>query len=357
MCDQQQSPLRSALSRAAPSGDDYAQYLFRALCAGRMAQTGESHNQALDELRRIPAGTPPIPEAADTDQAFLESCFLEEIGRCHKDRWRPRMLPFAVRSVTPRPHELVVRVPKEFLPDIIRGIMPSWSAEEEMTGAFSQVYGIPGLRARLWPGRVLLSRPGLAGRITIAASAGRWRKAARIAADLGGADGMLMPWLTRPHDWHPAEARWVASWPGHYSPDGWQYRNSRLASQILRRLPGLCPAPRAYYHDLWFNRFGDTCRIQFEWALGVPHNVILGRLLHPVFGPGARIAPHDGQSLEDCYAETATQVRVQCTRQPATWIDLRRTIWDEDQHDESFGQGFTEQRRRRRKTAEEKYGY
>jgi hypothetical protein len=194
--------------------------VFRALCAGRMAQTGESHNQALDELRRIPAGTPPIPEAADADQAFLESCFLEAIGRCEKDRWRPRMLPFAVKSVTPRPHELVVRVSGAFLPDIIRGIMPSWPAEDEMTGTVSQIYGIPGLRAQLHQERVVLSRPGFAGRISIPVPAGRWRKASRIAADLGGADGAWMPWLTHPHDWHPEEACWVASWPGHYSADG-----------------------------------------------------------------------------------------------------------------------------------------
>lgn len=332
--------------------------VLRALCTGRMTQTGESHNQAIVEIRRIPAGALPIPEAAHTDQAFLESCFLEAIGQCPKDRWRPRLLPFAVRSVTPRPDELIVRVPAEFLPDIIGGIMPSWAAADEEAGTVSQVHGIPGLRARHQQGRVVLTRPGLTGRISIPAPAGRWRKAALIAADLGGRDhGMQMPWLTHPFDWHPAEARWVASWPGHYSPDSRQYRDSLLASQILRRLPGLCPVPRAYYHDLWFNRFGDTCAIQFEWALGFPHHVVLSRLLDPVFGPGVDIAPHDGQSLEDCYADTARHVRVQSARQPATWIDLRRTVWDEDKHDESFVREFAKQCRRRRDIADARYSY
>jgi|HubBroStandDraft_3_1064219.scaffolds.fasta_scaffold426411_2 hypothetical protein len=90
--------------------------LLRKLCTGRMLQTGEGRNRALDELRRLPSQTRPISEA-DEDQALLESEFLEVIGRCSKDRWRPRMLPFTIRSVAPRPHELIVRIAEEFLPD------------------------------------------------------------------------------------------------------------------------------------------------------------------------------------------------------------------------------------------------
>jgi hypothetical protein len=94
--------------------------LFDALCAGRMAQTGERQNTVVSEIRRMPSDGPPIPEAASADQAFLESCFLEAIGHCGKDRWRPHMLPFAVSSVTPRPDDLIVRIPREYLPDVLR---------------------------------------------------------------------------------------------------------------------------------------------------------------------------------------------------------------------------------------------
>lgn len=52
-----------------------------------MLYTGEDHGRALGELRRQPAGTPPISDAADDGQAVLESLFLEVIGRCGKDRW------------------------------------------------------------------------------------------------------------------------------------------------------------------------------------------------------------------------------------------------------------------------------
>lgn len=57
--------------------------LPKTLCAGRMAQTGEGWNLALDELSKLPPGTL-IPEAATSGQASLESDFLEVIGRCDK---------------------------------------------------------------------------------------------------------------------------------------------------------------------------------------------------------------------------------------------------------------------------------
>lgn len=236
--------------------------LLRRLCAGRMLYTGEDHGRALGELRRQRAGSPPIPDAADDGQAVLESLFLEVIGRCRKDRWQPYMLPFAVRSVTPRPHELIVRVPKQYLPDVLREVLPAWpAADEDGTGEPGcQVYGIPGLRARLTRGQVILARPGLPGRIIIPSPADRARKAALIAVDMhGGEADMRLPWLTHPRDWHPAEEHFAGAFSQHHATRG--APGSRLASQILRRLPGLCPAPRAYYHDMWFNRFGDTCAI------------------------------------------------------------------------------------------------
>ena len=330
--------------------------VLRALCTGRMLQTGEGRNQALDELRQLPPRTAPIPEAADEDQAFLESEFLEVIGRCSKDRWRPHMLPFAIRSVTPRPHELIVRVADEFLPDIIRGIMPAWLAEDE--DAEPQVGGIPGLRAHYRWGRIILKRPGFTGSISIPSPSGRWRKAVLVVSDLLGGERVIrMPWMTHPNEWHPEEVRWVESWPARYSASGWQYRNSQFSSQILRRLPGLCPAPHAYYHDLWVNRHGNTCGIQFEWSFGAPHNILLSRLLDPLFGPGARIALHDGQSEADCIADSARRVKVESSQCPANWIDLRRAVWDKHPDDDATTRTFGEQRRSLRDAAEENHGY
>jgi transposase InsO family protein len=80
---------------------------------------------------------PPIPPAGDIRQAALESDFLEVIGKCPKDRWRPRIRPFGIKSVTPRPDALIVRIAREYLPDIIRDIAPAWPAEEERTATSS----------------------------------------------------------------------------------------------------------------------------------------------------------------------------------------------------------------------------
>ena len=220
------------------------------LVAGRAAQTGERHQHALDELRGLDPGTPPVPDAATPDQAFLEAQLLERLGRWNPDRWRPRMQPFGVRSVSPRPHEIVVRVPAEFLPDVLHAVMPCWDAAHD-DREYPDVYGIPGLRARHEQGRGILYRPGFPGRVTVPAAPGLWRKALLVAAGLSsGPDQARLPWLTAPDDWDPGEARFTAAWPDSYCPAGSGYRESGFASRIIRRLPGLCPRPRAHWHDL-----------------------------------------------------------------------------------------------------------
>jgi hypothetical protein len=143
-------------------------------CAGRAAQTGETFQQSFEALGRLSPEAPPIPDPAGEDQAFLESRFLESIGRCDVDRWRPRMLPFSVRSVTPLPDELLVRVPLKFLPDILRQVMPFWSTDEEEDG-HPEVYGIAGLRGCYERGRLILTRPGLPGRIAIPGTSSQWQ--------------------------------------------------------------------------------------------------------------------------------------------------------------------------------------
>ena len=50
-----------------------------------------------------------------------------------------------MKSVTPRRHELIVRVAKEFLPDIIGDVLPSWLAEDDGQEPVSDIGGNPGL--------------------------------------------------------------------------------------------------------------------------------------------------------------------------------------------------------------------
>jgi hypothetical protein len=92
--------------------------------------------------------------------------------------------PFGIKSVTPRPDALTVRIAAEFLPDIISDIAPVWRAEEEKDGEIINMSGIPGLRALHRRGRTVLTRPGIPGRIVIPVPADRWRKAVMVAAEL-----------------------------------------------------------------------------------------------------------------------------------------------------------------------------
>jgi len=193
---------------------------------------------------------------------------------------------------------------------------------------------------------------------------------ARVGAVPGGRPGVALRGEegTRPRHavtatfcYHPAAVVFSASAePGsaqRYSPDSWQYCYSRFASQILRRLPGLCPPPRAYSRDLWLNRFGDTCRIEFEWFSGADHDVVLDRILDPVFGPGAEIELLDGQSVAGCYAGAHYAVKLRCIRQLGTWIALRRAAWERRPDDEDIIRTFGVVQRRFREAVEKQHGY
>jgi hypothetical protein len=301
--------------------------LTHRLIAGRAAQTGERHRQALEELRALSPGAPPVPDAATLDQAFLEAQLLERLGRWNPDRWRPQMQPFGVRSVSPRPHEIAVRVPAEFLPDILHTLMPCWDPADE-AGDCPDVFGIPGLRARHTDGHGILYRPGFPGRIAVPAAPGLWRKALLVAAGIsGGQDQAALPWLSLPGGWHPVETAFTEAWPDSYSPGGRDYRESRFASRLMRRLPGLCPRPRARWHDLWVNHHGSGPEIQFEWQDGPAHGTALERLLDPEFGPGARLELREGQTEQGCRAGTAGSVRVRpAAVEDAGCIMLRRLL-------------------------------
>ena len=213
--------------------------------AGRAALTGETAQQALEGLRRLKPGLPPVPDAASDDQAFLEAMFLEAIGRCDVDRWERYMVPFAVRSVTPFPDELIVRPPLDFLPDILRQVMPCWAADEESDGD-TQVHGIAGLRGRHARDRIILARPGFPGRIAIPVTRNQWRKAALVAADMCGDVPLVrMPWMDHPGEWHPVEISFTDSVPERFAPvagttatASWHLRFS-VGSPVSARAPAL----------------------------------------------------------------------------------------------------------------------
>jgi hypothetical protein len=328
--------------------------LLHRLCVGRAAQTGETPEQARAALLRLEPGTPPIPDAASEDQAFLESLFLEKLGRCRLHGWWSPSVPFMVSSVTPLPDELTVRVPAVFLPDLIFDIMPRWAVEDGDQDA-AEVSGIAGLRALHERGRIVLARPGFRGRIVIPVRPNMWRKVCDVAIDLHGSpDRVHMPWQASPTKCHPVEIRYMESHPSRYSPDSLRH-GSQFASRLMRRLPGLCPPPHAIYHDLWFNRIGRECSIQFEWKDGPSHADVLKRLLDPVFSPGAEIDLFDGETVADTYSRTQGYVIVRSSSQPTTDVVLRRLVSADKNRVDM--RKFDAELRADRAAIEDKHGY
>lgn len=95
-------------------------------------------------------------------------------------------------------------------------VMPCWAVDDD-SPEYTEVHGIPGLRARYEHGRGILYRPGFPGRIAIPATPGLWRKAVNVAAGLyGPGDQVRIPWQLSPHDWHPGEIRSPRHGPGRF---------------------------------------------------------------------------------------------------------------------------------------------
>lgn len=297
----------------------------------RSLYTGEGYEHASHALDQADGGSP-IP-VASLDQAALEALFLERVGEVSLDLWEPAVLAFGIAWVSPPPDSLDVGIPSRFLPDIIRQISPT-VLTEDLRGDISgdndvvEVQGIPGLRLRHEAGYTVLYRPGLPGRIRIRATESAWRLAWRIARH-PWADRVVALWDGHPHDWHPLEIRYLTDgWPGRYQIGREHYQAGRLASDLLRRLPGICTPPSC--HDMWFNFHGKTdaeYHIQLEWELGQPPAPVLDLLLDPVFGMDVDIELTYGQvTLEDCYADCCSRVRLVNRDGTRSRIDLRRLM-------------------------------
>jgi hypothetical protein len=293
----------------------------------RAAYTGQNYQHALESLRRDSNQCRPIP-IATKDQSDLEALFLERLAGWRPDVWHPDMLAFGVAWVDPAPECITIAIPTRYLPNVIREIIPTISNEDTdpiFPDPILDVGGIPGLRFTHAEGRVLLYRPDRPGRIIIPiASPDTWDKAVTIGLDILAGRPRL-PWQTHPRQWHPAENRYEQDRRHRLGIDSEHYRASQLASDVLRRLPGLC-APFAA-HDMWFNRFAERkwqYQIHFEWQNSGPPHQVLDLLLHPAYGLDAHLVPCEGlgqHSAADCYTDACYRVRLAdpngCT------IDLR----------------------------------
>jgi hypothetical protein len=136
-------------------------------------------------------------------------------------------------------------------------------------------------------------------------------------------------WDSHPFDWHPLEIRHLAEGRrGRYQIGGEHYQASRLASDLLRRLPGIYRPPSS--HDMWFNFHGRTdaeYHIQLEWELGQPPAPVLDLLLDPLFGMDVDIELTYGQATrDDCYTNECSRVRLVSRDGTRSRVDLRRLM-------------------------------
>lgn len=280
------------------------------LATRRSRYTLQAHKHALRSIRRDGPSCGAIPRAVP-HQAFLEALALERIGDWDPAGWRPDILGFGITWVDPSPDCIAMGVPTRFLPDIAAVLMPTSSTAELSAPAHGrepQIWGLPGLRYRVAAKAVTLYVPGITARIQIPlAASDLWEKAVLIArAELD--DNTVVFWDLAPDAWHPAERTFTQAWPRRYALGGAQYRASRLASDVLRRLPAMCKPYSA--HDLWFNYFDDEgYHLEFEWQNSGPPRDVLDLLLHRKDGLDVHIDTQ-GRPAEFAFSDDCTYLRL-----------------------------------------------
>ncbi|MGC4952987.1 hypothetical protein ACLQ2P_07190 [Actinomadura citrea] len=280
------------------------------LAVRRSRYTLQAHQHALESIRRDGPRHGAIPRATP-HQAFLEALALERIGAWNPAFWNPDILGFGLTWVDPAPDGISLGIPTRFLPDIAAALMPT-SSDDELAAPFcgkhSEVGGMPGLRFQPNGSSVILHAPGIAGRIEIPlASPDLWEKAVLIARACFDSTVNLL-WDLMPDALHPVERAFTEGWPERYALGGAQYRASRLASDVLRRLPGICKPFST--HDMWFNFRGDEgYHIEFEWQNSGPPRDVLNLLLHRKDGLDVRIDPQD-QPIGHFYSDDCTYIRM-----------------------------------------------
>ncbi|TQS42851.1 hypothetical protein [Cryptosporangium phraense] len=278
--------LAFRIDRAMPRRFTMPKSLLKTLARQCRRYTGERYQKALTRLAADP-GAPPIPIASPA-QAQLEAEVLAGLGQgwvTDSHGAPPTETPFALTSVTPLPDALEVTVQDIALPDVITALLPT-------TDEQSNTSGIAGLRFRLQPSGVELTRLDLPGvvRITGVTPAQWWQAYAVAEADTD------VPILSghHPDRMHPAEEAHARAYCPGYSPRHDEPRDQALAaltSAFLRRHM-IFRTPEVTSIDLWSNP--DS--LEVEWFGPLTHTQAVTDLCDPVFGLG-------GTPSKDCECE------------------------------------------------------
>lgn len=243
------------------------------LACRRMEYTAEKHQSAVDALKALAPGAPPIPTAACDGQAQMETQILESM-RGILSLNSP--YPLGICSITPRPESLTIVLDCE--PYVVR----AW-AERLLPfdpGPENDVYGLSGLRYRVGHHQVHLTVDDGThrGQVILSGFPVRWWEesvSALLAAEKGGATAC---WLQRGGEWTDRERFF-------HEGSKWPTCDYRIGSGLLRRM-GLTRFTEGYGGtEVWSDPAGrDGWRWRLEMLRGPDDSWLLHQLCDPEFG-------------------------------------------------------------------------
>ncbi|MEU4243152.1 hypothetical protein [Actinoplanes sp. NPDC026619] len=265
----------------------------------------------MDRLRRFPGR--PIPTGS-VAQRHLELQVLRRIGFygfTERYGWKPGDPPFAIDWIRPMPNSLDIAVRPDALPEAIGALLPMLVPGSEPTG-------VRGLRPRLTPHGVELSRIGLPGMVCLRGVRLRaWQRALDISMKIwDDPDETLLLWRTHPDVMHPDEEDIARSCDAGYAPASEGCDDVAAAASIVLRRQMIFRGVTDI--RVWTN----PGSIQLEWYGGDDHAAVAGALLDPVFGmPGSVDAPC---TCHDSGANRCWSVELDFVANPGGYVNLRR---------------------------------
>lgn len=289
--------------------DDLQQ--LKALAQRRSLYTGEQHQRATDALKQLPAGTPPIPQAARPEQAFLETLIL------HRVRGRFGIVsefPLGIVRVTPKPDKLVITLDPQ--PFVVRAwadhLLPLDSNEPD------EIRGVAGLRYHVARHHVdlYLDHGNHRARVVLQGFPVRWWE--QVARAIGGTRSHTACWLLpdgHRTDNEQRDHQYETKWPG---------RDDRLGSDLLRRI-GLTRFEHGYGGtEVWSDPNEDGCSWRLELLSGPDDTWLFNHLCDPHFGLPLRVAWHSCPDRRGCMA------RLVSTTQPTQTVNFTNLHWTPD---------------------------
>ncbi|WP_406145519.1 hypothetical protein [Streptomyces anulatus] len=191
--------------------------------------TGLPWQSALRKVQAAAPGSSLIPQL-DGDQLLLEGRVMAALA------WRQiaTLHPWGVKYVDPRADRLLIHF--ETVPVELRGLGESQAldlAEKLLPRAdeSGEIHGVPGARAHVESGRVVLRVVGTSASVTLLGlDPDDWLRAVARKDRVATSDGMRLCHRDLPVEWHPAEQPYRRRGRGADAASAW------LSSGLLRRV-------------------------------------------------------------------------------------------------------------------------